>query len=145
MDRWTVEMVEERLVEAAGVMKRLPEVKVPGYFSTWPKIVHDFADRVEQEPEPLSRPRPSPEAISRMEQALDWLGWLEPVDAKIVWSRAEGTAWKMICYRFAISRATAHRRWQYALSVIAWQLNDKRPPMKRSRRFVVERARQLSS
>ncbi len=145
MDHWTVDMVEERLVEAADVMKRLPEVKVPGYFSTWPKIIHDFGDRVEQEPKLLSRPRPSPEAISRMEATLGWLAWLEPEDAKLVWSRAEGTGWKMICYRFGISRATAHRRWQFAVSVIAWRLNDKRPPMKRSRRFVVEKARQLSS
>jgi hypothetical protein len=36
MDNWTVEMVEERLVEAAAVMRRLPSVRVPGYFNTWP-------------------------------------------------------------------------------------------------------------
>jgi hypothetical protein len=144
MDRWTIESVEERLEEAADVMKRLPEVRVPGYFSAWPKILHDFADRVEQEPRPLSRPRPSPEAISRMEQALGWLPWLEPIDAKIVWLRAERSPWKAICYQLGVSRATANRRWQYALSVMAWRLNDKRPLTKRSRRFVVERARQLS-
>jgi len=142
--RWTLSMVEERFEEAADVMKRLPEVKVPGYFSTWPAVLHDFADLVEQAPRPLRRPRPGPDAVSRMEATLGWLAWLEPGDAKLVWSRAEGTAWKMMCYRLGISRATAHRRWQYALSVIAWRLNDKRPPTKRSRRFVVERVRQLS-
>ena len=36
MDNWTVEMVEERFVEAAAVMRRLPPVRVQGYFNTWP-------------------------------------------------------------------------------------------------------------
>lgn len=36
---WTPLMVEERLVEAADVMRRLPDVRVPGHFNTWPKIL----------------------------------------------------------------------------------------------------------
>jgi hypothetical protein len=47
---WTPSLVEERFVEAAAVMKRLPEVRVPGYFNTWPKMVVEFADRVGQQP-----------------------------------------------------------------------------------------------
>ena len=38
MDKWTAKMVEERLVDAAQVMRRLPPVRVPGYFNTWPKM-----------------------------------------------------------------------------------------------------------
>ena len=53
MDRWTVEMVEDRLVEAAVVMRRLPSVRMPGYFNTSPKMVVEFADRVGQQPEPM--------------------------------------------------------------------------------------------
>jgi hypothetical protein len=141
MDRWTVDMVEERLVEAADVMKRLPEVKVQGYFSTWPKIVHDFADKVEQEPQPLSRPRPSPEAISGMEQALGWLCWLEPIDAKIVWLRASGERWKPICWRVGLERAAAHEHWRYALCVIAWRLNGRRKARAGSRRSFISASR----
>ena len=36
MSEWTRELVEERLIEAADVMKRLPNVRVAGFFSTWP-------------------------------------------------------------------------------------------------------------
>ena len=43
--------------------------------------------------------------------------------------------------RFGIARATAHRRWEYGLGVITWRLNGRRVPTKRSRRYVVERAR----
>lgn len=83
MDSWTIEMVEARLEDAARVMRRLPSVRLPGYFNTWPATVVEFADRIGQEPVPMRLPPPSPAAITRMEEALGWLPWLEPIDAKI--------------------------------------------------------------
>ena len=141
MDNWTVEMVEARLAEAAEVMRRLPPVRVPGYFNTWPSMVVEFADRVGQQAEPMRLPPPSPAAISRMEEGLEWLRWLEAGDAKLVWARSDRTPWKAICWRFGIGRATANRRWKYGLCLIAWRLNGRRVPAKRSRSFVVERVR----
>ena len=140
MDNCTVEMVEERLVEAAAVMRRLPPVRVPGYFSTWPRALVEFADLVGQQPAPMRLPPPSPGAISHMEEALGWLHWLEPLDAKIVWLRAGGERWKGICWKVGLTRSAAHRHWQYALSVIALRLNGRRIPTKRSREFVIARA-----
>jgi hypothetical protein len=105
-----------------------------GYFNTWPPVVVEFADRVGQDPEPMRLP-PAPAAISRMEETLGWLRWLKAEHAKLVWARAEGTPWKQICWRFGIARATAHRRWRYGLSVMAYQLNGQRLITKRSRRF----------
>lgn len=144
MTDWTREQVEERLIEAADVLKRLPEVRVQGYFSVWPRIAHDFGDLVGQEPPPMKRPPPSSQAISRMEATLPWLRWLEPDDARLVWARAEGAPWKPICWRFGISRATANRRWEYGIAVIVWRLNGKRVPTKRSRAFLVDRVRSAS-
>lgn len=141
MAEWTREQVEERLVEAADVMKRLPEEKVQGYFSTWPAILREWGDLVGQAPQPMRMPPPSPQAISRMDETLTWLRWLEPDEARLVWARAEGTPWKPICWRFGISRATANRRWQYGIAVIVWRLNGKRVPARRSRAFVVSEAR----
>ena len=144
MNDWTPVMIEERLMEAATVLRRLPSVRMQGYFSTWPSMFVEFSDLVGQTPEPMRLPPPSASAISRMEAMLPWLTWLEPEDAKLVWARAEGTPWKPICWRFGIARATAHRRWQYGLSLIAWRLNGRRIPAKRSRRFMVERSRRAS-
>lgn len=144
MTEWTTKMVEDRLIESADVLLRLPDVRVHGYYALWPKMMPEFSDLVGQEPPKLRRPPPSPEAISRMGQTMPWLTWLEPQDAKLVWARAERSRWKLICWRFGISRATAHRRWEYALSLITWRLNGKRPPVKRPRGFVVEWARKLS-
>ena len=70
-----------------------------------------------------------------------WLSWLDPVDAGILRARAEGSPWKLICWRFGIGRATAHRRWQYGVSLIAWRLNGRQLPAKRSRRRFLELAR----
>ena len=137
---WTPSAVEERFVEAAGVMKRLPEVRVPGYFNTWPKMVVEFADRVGQEPPQLRLPSPAPDAISRMEETLSWLAWLDPVDAKIVWLRANGERWKAICWKVGLVRSAAHQHSQYALSVIVLRLNGRTVPSKRSRQFIVARA-----
>ena len=64
MVNWNIEMVEERLAEAAAVMLRLPPVCVPGYFNTWPSMIVEFADRVGQQAEPTRLPPPSPAAIS---------------------------------------------------------------------------------
>jgi Domain of unknown function (DUF6362) len=138
---WTPSVIEERFVEAADVMKRLPDVRVPGYFNTWPKMLCEFADLVGQEPAPMRRPRPSPDAISRMEETLEWLLWLEPIDVKIVWLRATGERWKTVCWTVGLSRQTAHQHWLYALCVISLRLNGLRVPSKRSRQFVVDRAR----
>ncbi len=137
-------LVAERLIEAAGTMKRLPDVRVQDYFNSWPAIRREFSDRVGEAPTPQCRLSPTPEAITCMEEALQWLRWLEPDDARLVWMRAEGVRWKPVCWRFGLSRATAYRRWEYALSLIAWRLSGRRPPSKRSRAFVVERARTLS-
>lgn len=145
MDSWTVEAVESRLEDAAHVIRRLPPVRVPGYFNTWPSMLIEFADRIGREPERMRMPPPSTEAITRMEQSLEWLRWLEGDDAKLVWARSEGMPWKQICCRFGIARATADRRWRYALALIAFRLNGQNVPMKRSRAFVVERARATSS
>ena len=74
MTVWTPALVEERLAEAAFVLKRLPGPRRQGYFSTWPAIVQSFADRVGQEPKPM-RVLPSPQAISRMEETLGQGGY----------------------------------------------------------------------
>ena len=90
MDDWTVKLVETRLAEAADVMRRLPPVRVPGYFSTWPRALVEFADLVGQQPEPMRLPPPSTAAITEWKKR--WLvAWLEGEDAKLVWARADRT------------------------------------------------------
>ena len=144
MTDWTPEGVEDRLIEAASVLKRLPAERINGYYSLWPKAIYEFADLVGQEPRPMRRPPPQAAAISRMEQSLTWIRFLEVEDGKLVWARAAGARWKAICWRFGIAPATAKRRWTYALSLITWKLNGRRVGTKTSRRAFMERVRVLS-
>ncbi len=139
---WTPLQVEERLVEAADVLKRLPEEKVQGYYSVWPQYIYEFADLVGQEPRQTRLPPPSAASITRMDESLRWLNWLEPDDARIAWLRVSGTPWKTICCTVGRARAAAHEHWRYALCVIAWQLNGRRLLNKTSRRSVIALTRQ---
>ena len=40
---WTPRLVEERLFEAADVLRRMPGARVQGYFSTWPSVLYEFS------------------------------------------------------------------------------------------------------
>jgi len=139
--KWTPSLIEQRLIEAADVMKRLPDVRVTGHFNAWPNVLREFADLVEQEAQPLRRPPPPPDAISRMEETLAWLRWLEPDDLKILWLRANGERWKAVCWKVGISRTAANQRWLYAICLIAWRLNGRDPIRRRSRQHLIERVR----
>lgn len=139
MTEWTTSLVEERLSEAAFVLKRLPADRRRGYFNVWPQIVHDFADKVGQEARPM-RVLPSPAAISRMEETLSWTVGLDPIDGKIVWMRAHGERWKAICWAVGMQRSAAHEHWLYALCVIAFRLNGRRLNRNHSKRHVIAQA-----
>ncbi len=139
MADWTPEMVEERLIEAAAVLRRLPAPRKQGYFSTWPKMMVEFSDLVGQTPEPMRLPPPTAAAISRMEEALVWWAWLEPTDSKIAWLRASGMRWKSICWTVGLARAAAHEHWLYALCIIAWRLNGHSESRLTGRRSAISR------
>ena len=131
----TAEMIEERLAEAADTLARLPEQRIGRYVCSWPNIpVEPSAFDPETR---TSRPPPSSAAISRMDVTLDWLRLVPEGERRILWMRAERQTWKAICHRFGISRATADRRYRYALSLIAWRLEGRRVPTKRGRGYVV--------
>ena len=140
MTSWTIARVQDRLELAAEVSRQMPDVKPQGYFNAWPDYLHSFADQVGQEPK-MRKPRPSPHMISQADEAMLWLRWLEVEDAKLLWLRANGKAWKPICWQFGLSRTAATRRWHYGLAVIVWRLNGRVPPLRRSMDFVVKRAR----
>lgn len=142
---WTPKLVEARLAEAAVVLQRLPEPQRQGYFNTWPHHSYEFGDLVGQEPRQTSLPPPSPSAISRMEETLTWTIGLDPIDGRIIWLRAHNTPWKAICWKVGLQRSAAAERWRYALCVIAMKLNRQAVPRNRSRRYVIERVRDIAS
>lgn len=140
MADWTRDMVEDRVVEAAAVLRHMPPPRVAGYFSTWPEVVRSFGDLVGQEPRPM-KITPTARDISRMEETLTWTAGLDPIDGKIVWLRAYGLRWKRICWTVGLQRSAAHQHWLYALCVIAFRLNGRRYNRNLSMQRVIDLAR----
>jgi hypothetical protein len=120
---WTIEEVAYRFAEAAETGRRLPRVRVQGYFSVWPAFVREgwetfAADEHEYRPLP-----PSPAAIDRMLETMRWAQILEEEQRHLVWMRAKHYDWERIGKRFGCCRTTAWRRWKQGLQIVAARLN----------------------
>lgn len=125
---WTPVMVEERFEEAAATLRRLPSVRVRGYVCTWPPVIREFYEAYGSEPARVRLGPPTAAAITRMDEALEWLKWLEADDVRLVWARACGLPWKLLCFRFGAGRTTLWRRWSMAMIAIAARLSGKAEP-----------------
>jgi hypothetical protein len=68
-----------------------------------------------------------PEAITRLDEVLTWMPWLEVEERRLVWQRASRVRWKNICWELGCGRITAWRRHQTALEKIAACLNNRAP------------------
>lgn len=121
---WTAHDVAKRFEQAVVTLRRLPPVRVQGYVSTWPPILRDVAEQLAEARAPFRLGPPAPEAISRMEQTLHWIYWLEDEDERrLVWLRAARVPWQPICWQIGYSRTKAWLMWKSALEHIATQLN----------------------
>ena len=126
--KWTAKTVFSRLEEAVLTLRalRVAGLKPAGYTSSWPDIVFDMNDVQECDYVRVPRLSPTPEAITRMDEALLWLRWLKPEQAKVVWLYAEDVPRKILCARVGMSPSKAGRVREIALSVIASMLNADR-------------------
>lgn len=121
--RWTVTDVADRFEEAAYTLKRLPPVKIQGYKTTWPEIVRTVFEKMQEEMLPMRLGPPTADAISRMEETINWVFWLEEDERRLVWLRAERVPWKQIYRRLGCGRTKAWQLWSCALLTIATYLN----------------------
>jgi hypothetical protein len=118
----TVDDIAARFQEAVDTARRLPPVRVQGYFNTWPQIVRQRWEAFGAEERHIHRFPPSPEAIDRMLEVMRWVHFLDVQQRHMVWMRAQGHCWRDISRRFGCDRSTAWRRWQRALEQVALQL-----------------------
>ncbi len=122
---WTAVRVENRMREAAWVLRRmchtgivLPSSKT-GY---WPEVVRTAYDY----PANLAlRPAiPSPQEIDRMDEAIPWLFKIDHKrDRAVVWARAMGYPWRKISRLDGRSARTLRRKYSDLLEHIANQLS----------------------
>ena len=111
--------IVSRFREAIITIRKLPPVRVQGYFNAWSEIVYSKAEIRHMDKKSKIWP-PTTEAISRMEEAMNWLSLIKDVkNRKIILMRANNIPWEIICKNFAMCRATAHKRWKSSINLIA--------------------------
>lgn len=128
--RWNEKSVMAHLEEAAGIHRRLPEVKVRGYYSLWPETLKDDWHRLYDAMHSKTRlGPPMPPEVTYHEQIMAWLRWLDPYSQKIVWMRANRVPWKIIASAIGKGKTTLWQEMKSSLSLIAAKLNaDVKPP-----------------
>ena len=119
---WTKKDVEEHFEEAVYTLKKLPDFKVPGYFSTWPEIERTREEKLREMKFPAKVHATSAQ-VTRLEQTFDWMMWITEAERKLIWKRANRTRWKTICWELGCDRTTAWRKWSIGLEKIAARLN----------------------
>ena len=127
MKHWTRRDIAERFEDALKTLRRMPSVRVQGYFNAWPPIVRTTMEILQMEVEPLRLGPPSAEAISQMEETIQWIFFLDTEEERrMVWLRAARVPWRPICGRLGVCRTTAYQLHKEALVKIATALNLKR-------------------
>ena len=93
-----LEETKSRLAEAADALRRLSMngIKPSALRSQWPDVVHRAEEAYGWTSERMRPPRPSPAQITRMDEAIRWLLWLDGEERKIVWARSMGLSWRRI-------------------------------------------------
>ena len=122
---WTCDQVADRFTDAAATARRLPPVKVQGYFNCWPALARSEWESYSAEEAPRVRFPPTPQDIERMLETMRWVLWLEVEQRHLVWMRAKRYGWREIGIRFACCTRTAQRHWQMAIFEVVEQLNGK--------------------
>lgn len=119
--KWTAEIVERRFEEAFVTLSRLPPAVTLGYHNLWPDIRYSKLELLMQKSDRY-RPKALPEDISKMEETLQWILWVDIPDRKLIWKRAAGVPWKAIISDTRLSRTTLWTQYKLALSQIAERL-----------------------
>jgi uncharacterized protein DUF6362 len=93
-----LEETKSRLAEAADALRRLTMngIKPSRLRSQWPDIVQRAEEAYGWTAERMRPPRPSPAQITRMDEAIGWLLWLDAEERKLVWARSMGLSWRKI-------------------------------------------------
>ena len=116
--RLTEKEIIARFKEAVMTLRRLPPVKVRGYFNSWPEVIYTQREIMRMDQKTNMR-TVTPEEVSRMEMAIGWLSLLEtPMERKIVWMRANYIPWEIISKTFGFSRVTASKKYKSAIRFI---------------------------
>ena len=119
--------VEARIREAMGVAALLDDSEQRYLIqlrAAWPIMSKDKWD----DPEPVRnrRERPDIRSISRMDEVLDWLWWIEDHRArKIVMARRAGASWRVIVDKSGFGRTWCIASFHKGLHTVCCALRER--------------------
>lgn len=129
---WDRDAVQRRLRHAIKTAAKMPDRElrlVRGDGVAWPEIVLEFADKVGRKA--VNRrtvTRPAARDIADMDEALQWVLWIDNVEARtIVMARAAGADWRKIMRELSIGRTWAWMKFVAGLDLIVDRLNGAAP------------------
>ncbi len=128
---WTVTAVEERLCEAVDTLKRVPVPDIQRNVTRWPDFIHDSREAYGYAAIRVRLAPAAPDAITRLDETLIWLGWLPRDAQRVLWSRANGFSWRKIAYFVGKAPNTCRAWYLAALHLIATRLNEAAVPVRR--------------
>ncbi len=120
---WSMAAVEGRIVEAVDTLRRVPAPDVRRGVTRWPGFIHDAHEAYGYTPMRVRLAPAAPDAITRLDETLDWLRWLPPAAQRIAWSRASGFSWRRIAVFVGKSPNTCRAWYLAALHHLADRLN----------------------
>lgn len=126
---WSDKMVMAYLEEAAAIHRRLPPVKVQGYFNLWPEALKDDWERLYDAINAKTRlGAPMPHEVTYHETIMAWLRWLDPYSQKLVWMRANRIPWKIIEDKLSKGKTALWQDYKAAIALITGKLSAREPP-----------------
>jgi hypothetical protein len=134
---WTGDLVRQRLVEAFAIMRRMPGQGVRRIGSAWPAaVLHDFRDMLhwtdarERVLDDWENTKGTyPYEVTRMDEALSWLEWLDEGERRCVnawaFTASRGISLTRELKKRKWSRSTFYRQVERAAQRIADRLNNR--------------------
>ena len=111
----TVSTLEQRLLEAAQSVCRLPPHLPASLLDSWPHAVSNtYKGYVRTQHHPLTLPLDS-QALQEMNETLGWLKRVREEDQRIVWMRSLGLQWRVIGEWLDCSRPYLQKRYKESL------------------------------
>lgn len=125
---WTDKIVMAYMEEAAEIHKCIPDVKAPGYHSVWPDTLKDDWERYYDMLHARRRRHYAlPKQVDFMEEVMRWLRWLNVIEQRVIWARANNIPWKIIEHDFKSSKSTLWRHMSIGTGRLAGILNNHDP------------------
>ena len=117
----SLDLLNDRLVEAFDTLKRLPTARALPHLVSWPDVVQETSRVFASHPKKIP---PSPAAIDRCEEVFGWLFRINRDARRLLWARAGRIPWRILAHEYGVSHMTLRKRHRESLKELAGTLEN---------------------